>query len=116
MLISLYGQVNPSIERKNFYVYLWVYVFVSDFGIYDVFSKHELINFHGKLLDCQSHPVMNPVDQFLLFEKLPVNQVDHPWFLDLPSWFVQLDLASWSLGKLLRKTDDEERLRGCAAV
>ena len=81
-----------------------------------IVSKLDQINFHEKLLDCQSHPVLNPVDQFLLFEKLPDNHVDHPWFLDLPSWFVQLDLASWSLGKVLRKTDDEERLRGCAAV
>ena len=94
-------------------MYLLVYVFVSDFGIYDVVSKLDQINFHSH---CQSHPVLNPDDQFLLFKKLPGNQVDHPWFLDLPSWFVQLDLASWSLCKVLRKTDDEERLKGCAAV
>ena len=97
-------------------MYLLVYVFVSDFGVYDVVSKLDQINFHEKLLDCQSHPVLNPDDQFLLFKKLPGNQVDNSWFLDLPSWFVQLDLASWSLGKVLRKTDDEESLRGCAAV
>ena len=97
-------------------MYLLSYVFVSDFGVYDVVSKLDQINLRDQLPDCQSHPVLNPDDQFLLFKKLPGNQVDHPCFLDLPSWFVQLDLASWSLCKVLRKTDDEERLRGCAAV
>ena len=91
-------------------MYLLVYVFVSDFGVYDVGSKLDQISFHGQLPDCQSHPVLNPDDQFLLFKKPPGNQVDNPWFLDLPSWFVHLDLASWSLGKVLRKADDEERL------
>ena len=79
-------------------------------------TKQDQINLRDQLPDCQRHPVLNPDDHILLFNKLPGNQVDHPWFLDLPSWFVQLDLASWYLGKVLRKTDDEERLRGCAAV
>lgn len=92
------------------------FMYFFGFGTYDVGSKLDQISFHGQLPDCQSHPVLNPDDQFLLFKKLPGNQVDHPWFLDLPSWFVQLDLASWSLCKVLRKTDDEERLKGCAAV
>ena len=36
-----------------------------------IVSKLDQINFHEKLLDFESHPVLNPVDQFLLFEKLP---------------------------------------------